>query len=169
MSTLIVIENAHKELYDAYNSETDDVKREEILQKLYELEAPREEKHKGCCEWHEELLAEVAKVESVYERIKEKRRLAIKRLEDFEKYMEACISIGESFESGPYGFKWVKNPPSVEIIDEKLVPECYKRYELVEHIEKRRVGDDLKIFKKNGEGSIPGAILIDDKYRLKFK
>lgn len=170
MSTLLVIEKQFKELYQAYNEVESEEDRQNILQQLYEIESDRGVKFENCCKWREELLGDEAKAEFLYLKAQTNYRLAVKRREDFEKYMEMCIPIGETFDDGAYSFKWVRNPPSVDVFDEELLPDQYKRAKFEMIPDKKSLLPVLKELKKQGrEHEIPGAALVDDKFRLVFK
>lgn len=61
-----------------------------------------------------------------------------------------------------FRFRLAQNPASVQIVDEKAIPELYKHTETV--IEKAAIGKALK-----SGVDVPGAALAEPKYRVDIK
>ena len=57
-----------------------------------------------------------------------------------------------------------KNPASVEILDESLVPNDYKKEKVTITVDKTAIKNDLKLGK-----NIQGVRLVEDKTTLKIK
>lgn len=112
-----------------------------------------------------ELMIEATKTEE--ERLKANRKANEKKLEDFKEYVKNCMmQMGVSKIETPLGeIKVAKNPMSVEITNEELIPDEYKRTKVETSLDKKSLLDN---FKATGE-LINGAVFHDDRFSLRIK
>lgn len=100
-------------------------------------------------------------------RLKEMRKRGEARLEKFKEYVKACMDKLQltKIETELGTLTIAKNPISVEIIDENLVPEEYKTVVTEVKIDKKAIGDN---FKANGE-IVAGTKVHADNTSLRIK
>lgn len=81
-------------------------------------------------------------------------------------YLEAHMTaVGkDETRAGLFTLKFQKNPASVNIVDENLLPEAYLKVKITKSPDKTAI---KKILKDGQE--VPGAVLITDKRTLKVK
>lgn len=103
-----------------------------------------------------ELTIEAMKIEE--KRILDQRKVLENRITKFKEYVKECMEKNNLFkittELGSLNV--VKNPPSVEIINEDEIPNEYKTQIITTKIDKTKIKDN---FKKTGE--IPAGVNIN--------
>ena len=103
-----------------------------------------------------ELTIEAMKIEE--KRILDQRKVLENRITKFKEYVKECMEKNNLFkittELGTLNV--VKNPPSVEIINEDEIPNEYKTQIITTKIDKTKIKDN---FKKTGE--IPAGVNIN--------
>lgn len=111
-----------------------------------------------------ESLIEAMKVEE--KRISENRKTLENKLDKFKEYVKDNMQrLGiQKLESELGTLSIAKNPASVEILDESLIPNDYKKEKVTITVDKTAIKNDLKLGK-----NIQGVRLVEDKTTLKIK
>lgn len=101
------------------------------------------------------------------ERIKANRKALENKLERYKAYIESCMNKLETTKiETPRGTISIqKNPMSVEIVNEDIIPNKYKKQVVETKIDKEAIKRD---FKNSGE-LIEGVKFITDKTSVRFK
>lgn len=112
-----------------------------------------------------ELTIEAMKSEE--KRISEQRKAMENKLEKFKEYVKECMEQNgfTKIETTLGTLSIAKNPISVEIYDEKQIPDEYKTKVVTVKVDKTAI---KKALKETGE-IIPGAKIIDNKTSLRIK
>ena len=112
-----------------------------------------------------ELTIEAMKNEE--KRISEQRKTLENRLTKFKEYVKECMEQNgfTKIETTLGTLSIAKNPISVEIYDEKQIPDEYKTKVVTVKVDKTAI---KKALKETGE-IIPGAKIIDNKTSLRIK
>lgn len=99
-------------------------------------------------------------------RISENRKALENRLDRFKTYVKENMQRLEiqKLESELGTLSIAKNPTSVEILDESLIPNDYKKEKVTITVDKTAIKNDLKAGK-----NIQGVRLVEDKTTLKIK
>ena len=99
-------------------------------------------------------------------RIAENRKVLENKLDRFKTYVKENMQRLEiqKLESELGTLSIAKNPASVEILDESLIPDGYKKEKVTITVDKTAIKNDLKAGK-----NIQGVRLIEDKTTLKIK
>lgn len=101
------------------------------------------------------------------DRIKQNRKILENKLERYKGYIMSCMNIleTEKLETPRGSITIATNPMSVEILDENLIPNKYKKQVIETKIDKDMIKRD---FKNTGE-VIEGVKFVTDKKSLRFK
>lgn len=101
------------------------------------------------------------------ERIKNNRKIVENKLERYKTYIESCMNkLNLTKIETPRGTISIhKNPLSVEIVDQDIIPNKYKKQVVETKIDKEALKKD---FKASGE-LIDGVRFISDKTSVRFK
>ena len=112
-----------------------------------------------------ELTIEAMKSEE--KRISEQRKAMENKLEKFKEYVKECMEQNgfTKIETTLGTLSIAKNPISVEIYDEKQIPDEYKTKVVTVKVDKTAI---KKALKETGE-IIPGTRIIDNKTSLRIK
>lgn len=112
-----------------------------------------------------ELTIEAMKSEE--KRISEQRKAMENKLEKFKEYVKECMEQNgfTKIETTLGTLSIAKNPISVEIYDEKQIPDEYKTKVVTVKVDKTAI---KKALKETGE-IIPGVKIIDNKTSLRIK
>lgn len=115
------------------------------------------------------IISQEAEIKAIKEEIKRLKEYADKKEKRIERIKsnvkDALENLGIQKLETPIGTMSIaKNPPSVEIYDESLIPKEYKKEKVVIDIDKAAIKDALK----NGK-NVQGAKLIEDKTRLNIR
>lgn len=99
-------------------------------------------------------------------RIAENRKVLENKLDRFKTYVKENMQRLEiqKLESELGTLSIAKNPASVEILDESLIPDDYKKEKVTITVDKTAIKNDLKAGK-----NIQGVRLVEDKTTLKIK
>ena len=99
-------------------------------------------------------------------RIAENRKVLENKLDKFKTYVKENMQRLEiqKLESELGTLSIAKNPASVEILDESLIPNNYKKEKVTITVDKTAIKNDLKAGK-----NIQGVRLVEDKTTLKIK
>ncbi len=129
----------------------------------------------GNAEKRDKLSDLIKSLEEEAERLREREKQIATRRHEFESiarmFRESVLVQMQNFGNGQSikrvdsvesSFRVQKNPPKVEITDEKLLPGQYITYQPVP--DKRAIMDDLSAGK-----DIPGAKIADPTYRLEIR
>ena len=101
------------------------------------------------------------------ERIKANRKALENKLERYKTYIESCMNKLETtkIETARGNIVIQKNPMSVEIVNEEIIPNKYKKQVVETKVDKEAIKRD---FKNTGE-LIEGVKFITDKTSVRFK
>ena len=112
-----------------------------------------------------ELTIEAMKAEE--KRMADNRKTLENKLENFKQYVKECMeAMGNTKIETTLGtLSIAKNPISVEIVNEEIIPNKYKAQVIATKIDKKAISDD---FKSTGE-LIDGVNIITTKTSLRIK
>ena len=137
---------------------------EELKTVLDSLGEEIEDKAENIAKLIKNYEADIDAFKTEEKRIAERRRTLendVKRLKEYL-YNNMKLTGKTKFKRGTFSFNIAKNPPSVEIVNQDIIPMDYR--ELVEVINKKDILQDLK----NGK-DVQGAILRDDNESLRIR
>lgn len=164
MNSLYEITNALQVLQEKDIEEMSEEEKAELEQKLEELLV---QKSGSVIKFIQNLQSNVDAIKNEEKRLKEARQYLENRQEKFQEYVIKCMDKIEAKEiitdSGILRTR--NNPLSVEIEDEDLVPNKYKKQVIETKIDKNAIKSD---FKATGE-IIDGVRFITDKKSLNIK
>jgi len=142
-------------------SNRDDLPPELVRDTLDAVQGEVEEKGKAVAAFFQNLDAQVVAMKEAEKRIADRRKSAeskVKRLKDYLlENMQACNI--EKIECPEFKVSVRKNPPSVEVFDESLVPKEFMREKVVVEVNKKLIKDF---------GGCDGARIVTG-YRLDIK
>ena len=100
-------------------------------------------------------------------RLQELKKVETNKLDRYKEYVKNSMEyMGiEKIETGAGKLQIAKSPISVDIIDEKLIPDEYKEYVTEVKVNKKKIADN---FKQYGE-IIEGVRINTDNYNLRIK
>lgn len=157
MATLWEINSQIEEILmfeDMVDPETGEV-REDLMEKLDQLEIDRDEKLENIGIVMKELNAEIIAIKSEIDALKKRMTSKANRLDRISKYVSHTLG-GKKFESPKVAFSF-KRSEKVDIVNEDLVPEEYCDY----RTEKKVIKTDIKKALKDGK-EVPGCILVEN-------
>lgn len=164
MNSLYEITNALQVLQEKDIEEMSEEEKAELEQKLEELLV---QKSGSVIKFIQNLQSNVDAIKNEEKRLKEARQYLENRQEKFQEYVIKCMDKIEAKEiitdSGILRTR--NNPLSVEIENEDLVPNKYKKQVIETKIDKNAIKSD---FKATGE-IIDGVRFITDKKSLNIK
>ena len=160
--SLYEITNAFPALMD--NEEITDEDKKKIQEELTVLLQRKSQNIIGYIK-NIELTVEAMKTEE--QRISEQRKRLEKKVINFKKYVKECMENNgiSKIETGLGTLALVKNPISVEIVNEDIVPDEYKTEIKTIKINKKAITDN---FKETGEIPI-GTNILSNSYGLRIK
>ena len=146
------------------NDEITEEEKEIIKSELTELLMAKSENIIGFSK-NLELTIEAMKSEE--KRIADNRKSLENKLENFKQYVKECMeAMGNTKIETTLGTLSVaKNPISVEIVNEEIIPNKYKAQVITTKVDKKAISDD---FKSTGE-LIEGVNIITTKTSLRIK
>lgn len=132
-----------------------DLEPETLKDTLDSIEEAIEVKAENIAKWIRNLEADKKAFEEEEKRFKEKKQAADNRIKSLKLYLEDNMRLtGKTkFKAGFFSFAIQKNPPSVEIFDEALIPE---QFLIAQPVKIDRAG--IKELLKAGK-EVPGATL----------
>lgn len=160
--SLYQITSAFPKLIDQEEMSEEDKK--EVEKELTELLQQKSQNLIGYAR-NMELTIEAMKNEE--ERISKQRKALENNLKKFKEYVKECMEQNgfTKIETQLGALSIAKNPISVEIYDEKQIPDEYKTKVVTVKVDKTAI---KKALKETGE-IIPGAKIIDNKTSLRIK
>ena len=146
------------------NDEISEEEKQIIKSELTELLMAKSENIIGFSK-NLELTIEAMKSEE--KRIADNRKSLENKLENFKQYVKECMeAMGNTKIETTLGTLSVaKNPISVEIVNEEIIPNKYKAQVITTKVDKKAISDD---FKSTGE-LIEGVNIITTKTSLRIK
>lgn len=164
MNSLYEITNALQVLQEKDIEEMSEEEKAELEQKLEELLV---QKSGSVIKFIQNLQSNVDAIKNEEKRLKEARQYLENRQEKFQEYVIKCMDKIEAKEiiTNSGILRTRNNPLSVEIEDEDLVPNKYKKQVIETKIDKNAIKSD---FKATGE-IIDGVRFITDKKSLNIK
>lgn len=164
MNSLYEITNALKILQE---KDIDEMSEEELVELEKELEELLIKKSGSIIQFIQNVQSNIDAIKSEEKRLKEVRQYLENRQEKFQNYVINCMDKIDAKEiitdSGVLRVR--NNPLSVEIIDEDLVPNKYKKQIIETKIDKNKIKED---FKNSGE-MLDGVEYITTKKSLNIK
>lgn len=164
MNSLYEITNALKILQE---KDIDEMSEEELVELEKELEELLIKKSGSIIQFIQNVQSNIDAIKSEEKRLKEVRQYLENRQEKFQNYVINCMDKIDAKEiitdSGVLRVR--NNPLSVEIIDEDLVPNKYKKQIVETKVDKNKIKED---FKNSGE-MLDGVEYITTKKSLNIK
>ena len=110
---------------------------------------------------------DIEAVDTEIKRLQDIKKSVTNKLDKFKNYVETNMTqLGIEEINTPIGkMSFRKSPPSVEIINEDLVPEEYVKVKTERSIDKKAI---LDTYKENGE-LVEGTRIVTDKVKLSIK
>lgn len=164
MNSLYEITNGLQALQEKDIEEMSDEERQKLWK---ELEGLLVQKSGSVIKFIQNLQGNIDAIKNEEKRLKEARQYLENRQKNFQEYVVACMQeIGAKEIITDSGILRTRNNPlSVEIVDEDLIPNKYKKQVTETKIDKNMIKDD---FKETGE-MIDGVRFITDKKSLNIK
>lgn len=136
-----------KEAYLTLDKFIDDneLSREDFKQALDEIEGSLEEKIEGYIKYMKNLEGESAIFKAEEKRVKARKQALENQIERLKSAIDETLkAVGiKDMKTPLFSLKYQKNPPSVEVLDEELIPENYKLPQKIE-LDKAAILQDLK-------------------------
>lgn len=133
----------------------------EVEAELAAIEGSIDDKLEACCAVVKNLNGQIEMFAAEARRISARKKQLEGSLEWLKKWIGSAVSEG-GWEKGIHSIKWAKNPPSLGVIDEKLIPIEFISYE--PKVETEKIKAELK-----AGVEVPGCQLIKDKKSLRIK
>lgn len=162
MANLYELEESYRNLMEVLET-TEEEYQEIIKNSLEEIQQTLDKKAENIIKYSKNLRAEAFVLKEEAKRLSEKAKSHDKKAENLERYLFESMKYAkkDSIKTGIFDISIKKNPVSLKIIDESLVPKDYFKVKL--EIDKIT----LKNILKNGE-VIPG-VELEQKEALKVK
>ena len=143
------------------------INEEEKKQLLEELTILLQKKSENIIGFTRNIELTIEAIKNEEKRLADNRKSLEKKLENFKIYVKECMIRNNlpKIETTLGTISLAKNPISVEITDETLVPNKYKIQEITTKIDKKSILND---FKETGE-IVEGIKIISDKMNLRIK
>lgn len=127
---------------------------EEVMEQLEQLSIDRDEKIEACGIVMKQLASEVDAINAEIKALKARATAKANRHDRIAEYVKQTLQ-GEKFETSKVAFSYRKSQ-SVEVVNEKIVPDEWCRFETT----RKPVKADIKKALKNGE-QVPGCVLVE--------
>lgn len=156
------------ELTDRFNNlvellDDPTIANDEILNAAISIEGEWTEKVQGIAKLIKNLESDANGFEAEERRLREQKQYCRNRIESLKQYLkDAMQAAGIKKVDGVVPVAFRKCPPSVDVIDPKLIPGVYVKPREPE-FDKKAILEKLKA----GE-TVTGAVLVDDKEYLKI-
>lgn len=151
MVSLYLLNKEFEEAFQTYTDAETDVEKQDALRVLSLIQVDKEQKYANCCAHLKNLDAMLENIELATARLKDKKEALSRKIEKFRSYIASCVGENEKWTDGVHSISW-RASESVEILDEKLVPEQYTTEKVTYSPDKRTILRDLK-----AGASIPGC------------
>jgi hypothetical protein len=157
---LYEIENSIADLY--WKAETEDITEEELQKGIADLRLQAEIKLSNIGRLVKNIKGESSVVELEAKRLKARQQALDNRVVWLMQYVDGFLA-GHNFEDALVKFHYQLCPPSVNVLDEKAIPEAFWKPQDPK-LDKAGILQSLK------EGAeIPGVTLVKDKKTLRLK
>lgn len=162
MSNLYEIGNEINEL-----AEREDIDDNQKILIVKDLAAQLNQKAENIVKFNFNMSSSIDSIDKEIERLNALKTTIKNKQEKIKEYVKSAFEyMGIQKIETPLGkISIAKNPPSVEILDENIIPDDYKIKKEVINIDKKAI---LNTFKENGE-VINGTRIIVDKTNLRIK
>lgn len=162
--SLYDINRNYADLFDKFDD--GEISTEELKEKGEFLAKELKEKSKGIIGFQKNVELTISAYKEEEERLKERRKSLENKLEKFKQYvMNNMKEMGIEKIETPLGILSIsKNPVSVEITDEKMIPEEYLIIEQVKKPNKKAIKEALQ-----SNIDVQGVRLVSDKTSLRIK
>ena len=147
-------------LFESLEGLEDPALREECEREIEQYIARQIHKVDNIAEYQDHLAAQQLKRKKQVQMLEKANRTADRILERIDNSIRRTIeeSGRPALEGSLYSFVLRKSPPSVEVLDQKMVPQQYLRTTVTEEVDKNIAKIDLK-----NRIPIPGLRLVTDK------
>lgn len=162
--SLYNITNKFIELFE--KSEEGELTEQELQEEGTELALALKNKGTSIIAYTKNIESLIDAMKNEEKRIAENRKVLENKLDRFKTYVKENMQRLEiqKLESELGTLSIAKNPASVEILDESLIPDGYKKEKVTITVDKTAIKNDLKAGK-----NIQGVRLVEDKTTLKIK
>ncbi|PGS81657.1 hypothetical protein COC69_05875 [Bacillus cereus] len=151
MSTLYELTGQFQQIYDM-----EDLDAELWTDTLESIECEIEEKADGYAKVISAINGDIDTLDNEIKRLKAKKKTAENKVKDLKRNLEQSMELTgkKKFKTALHSFTIQKNPPSVNVLDEKEIYVGYFDEEVVRKLDKKKLLNDLKLGKE-----IQGAVL----------
>ena len=138
----------------------------DLEQQLDKISGDFKAKAGNIAKWCLNLDANVPGLEQEITRLQKRLKVQGNLNQRLKNYIKYCMENAglHKLDMGTFTISIAKNPPSVEVVTEELLPSKYIRVVQTQSVDKKQLLQDLK----DGE-KIEGAVLITDKTRLTIR
>jgi hypothetical protein len=152
------IENA----LDSDNVTEDDL--QVYIETLEAIQDSIENKVENIAKFLKNIEGDIAAYKAEEERLQKKRKYLENKLKGLKEYTQSVLEMNgfEKIKAGTFNVRLQKNPPSVEVIDEKKIPVQYREPQ-PDKILTKLILEDLKAGKV-----VEGARIADEKKHLRI-
>lgn len=151
---LYVLSNNYKNILDLLDNE--EIEKEVLNKALEEIDEDIQDKVYNITKAIKNIENNMKACKEEEKRIAARRKQLENRVESLKEYVKSCMTIAnkKKIETDLFNIKIAKNPPSVKILDENILPAEFKKEVITFSIDKAALKERLK----NGE-SIDGCKL----------
>lgn len=162
MSNLYEIGNEINEL-----AEREDIDDNQKILIVKDLAAQLNQKAENIVKFNFNIASNIDSIDAEIERLNSLKTVLKHKQDRIKEYVKGAMEYMDiqKIETPLGKISIAKNPPSVEILDENIIPDDYKIKKEVINIDKKAI---LNTFKENGE-VINGTRIIVDKTNLRIK
>lgn len=134
----------------------DDIDEQTLIDTLESLEMEFAEKASNIARWVRDLEGDSEKIYAEIKRLRDKKAEMDRKAESLKEYVrQAMIASGRTkVDDGVNTWRVQNNPPSVDVLDEELIPLCYYNEKLVRNVDKNAIKQAIV-----GGFAVPGAVL----------
>lgn len=152
------------EIADKFNDILDsceDMDDNELGNALFEVNAEFADKIQNCVYFVRNQEADIAAISDEIKRLQERKAVKQRKIDNIKKYMKSGMETMQrpKIEYAEFTVRIQNNPPKIEIADESIIPEQFKKYETVCKIDKKAI--------KEAGGCLGAEIVQEESVRIK--
>jgi len=139
----------------------------DLEKRLDQVNLALTEKATGIRKWRAMIDTDTSGLDAEISRLQKMKKIKVNLADRLDTYVKGCMEAADlkKIETPIGTFAIQKNPPSVEIVSEEMVPAEFQTV-----IPEQRVPDKKKIIAALKDGyDVPGAKYIDDRTHLRVK
>lgn len=138
----------------------------ELERRLDATKIEFKEKSTAIAKWTFDIAGTEAALDEEIKRLQHKKKVAANLQERLKAYVKSCMERSGIFkiESPTVTLAIQRNPPSIEIVDEEMIPVSFKNEKIIISIDKAGIKSAIE----KGE-TVPGAKMITDKTHLRIR